>query len=390
NVTTWDHINAPTVSDWTTTVCTPEGSIGLDADWVNPHNAFNIRPLLDGGLHAFEKWFGGIHSPSNFGEAEWINSMYARKSLDMNPDGQGHNWTKYETEVSGNGDFVVKLLADNCSWIYLDGEIIGYQDDAGLEDANNVKYGVQLDGTHTLSFIIYDGGGDAGGKFRLETTNDPPPPFIPSNTAPVADAGSDQTLEATGPTTSVTVDGSASSDADGDELSYSWTLNGNEVSTSVTATEELGLGTHTFTLTVSDGTASDSDEVTITVEDTTPPELSFTVETTELWAPNHKMHLVVSGISATDLAGLDPDLDITVTSNESANGRGDGNTNQDWNVVDNGDGTFDVYVLAERSGQGEGRIYTITMTATDTSGNSTQEMVEVTVPHDKKGNTRGR
>lgn len=480
NVKTWDHINVATVSDWATSVCKDDGSgsIGLnDSRWsrTEGQTAFDIRPLLDGGLHAFEKWWGGIHHPNNFGEAEWINAVYKRYSKFMNPDGQGHNWTRYEVPVDGNGTFELRLLADNCSWVYLDDKLVGYQDDADVSSVDGIRYGVTLNGPATLTYIIFDGGGDAGGKFRLETTTEDIPEFVdptpPANEAPVADAGADQTVTATGQTTSVALDGSGSSDADGNELTYSWTAGSSEISTAASFSTDLPDGSHTLTLTVSDGEASDSDEVvitvantipvadagadrtieatgpttavtlagsgtdadgdspltftwsdgstgqsptvnlglgthtftltvadpqgaagtddvTITIVDTTPPELAFMVEDTELWPPNHKMRLVASGISISDIADSSPTLDIAVTSNEHVNGRGDGNTDSDWNIIDNGDGTFDVEVRAERSGNGNGRTYTITIGGADASGNTVEETIEVTVPHSKKGGRR--
>ncbi|NIN11517.1 MAG: hypothetical protein GTN62_08430 [Gemmatimonadales bacterium] len=117
--------------------------------------------------------------------------------------------------------------------------------------------------------------------------------------------------------------------------------------------------------------------------DVTPPTIDLVVDPDMLWPPNHKMHLVASGISATDDFDPSPSLSVTVTSNEDVNGVGDGDTEEDWEVVDNSDGTFDVYVRAERSGTGDGRVYTITATATDAAGNTATETGTVTVPHDR-------
>ena len=92
-----------------------------------------------------------------------------------------------------------------------------------------------------------------------------------TNTAPVANAGADQTVQT--PAT-VTLDGSASSDADGDTLTYTWTQTvGTTVSlasanaatasfsaSAITASEDL-----TFQLTVSDGSASHSDQTVVTL-----------------------------------------------------------------------------------------------------------------------------
>lgn len=761
NVLTYDHINAPTVSDWTTSVCKDDGSgsIGLnDPRWTRTvgQTAYNIRPLLSGGLHAFEGWWGGIHSPTNFGEAEWINSINKRFSVEMNSEGGGHNWTRYELPVDGNGTFELKLLADNCSWIYLDDELVGYQDDSGLNDVDNIRYGVTLDGPATLTYIIYDGGGDAGGKFRLETTtedipefepptpevtvytseagiqtwdpispsmedpswpstvctdggsiglganwvnphdafdveadinygfgypvgihpwvndnehhqyeaswinavdsplstetgsgtrgdnwtryqlpvegngefviqlladncswiyldgevigyqdeagsviSDPngsrygvtldgehtldfiiydggglaggkfrletassfgeevPPTYVPPtpvnnapsadagedqtvtaggqttpitldgtgssdpdgggltyswtgaasasgatptvnlpdgthtltltvsdgeltdsdevtitvvNTIPVANAGGDITKDAIGQTTPVNLDGSNSSDADGDALTYSWsdgssvvstdasfttnladgtytftltvsdgeesdmdevnitvlntipvadagdditteatgpttpvTLNGSGTDadgdspltfdwsgglTGANPTVELGVGVHTFTLTVSDGQgASDTDEVVVEITDDTAPDINTGQVTNSLWPPNHKMVLVASGISATDIVDGFMSVDVTVSSSESSNGKGDGNTNSDYEIVTNPDGSKDVYVRAERSGKGKGRTYTISMSVVDAVGNDASGSFEVQVA---KSQGRGR
>jgi glucose/arabinose dehydrogenase len=97
----------------------------------------------------------------------------------------------------------------------------------------------------------------------------------PTNTAPTADAGIDQTVEE-GAT--VTLDASGSSDPDpGDTLGYQWTQqSGPGVSLSdataaqptFTAPDVDGDGTLTFEVAVDDGTASDTDTVTVTVQDT--------------------------------------------------------------------------------------------------------------------------
>ncbi|OGG45999.1 MAG: hypothetical protein A3F84_23910 [Candidatus Handelsmanbacteria bacterium RIFCSPLOWO2_12_FULL_64_10] len=95
------------------------------------------------------------------------------------------------------------------------------------------------------------------------------------------------------------------------------------------------------------------------------------------------MVLVAKGISVTDNSDPAPSLDVTVTSNEPDNGLGDGDTALDWEVKKNQDGTFDVWVRAERSGKGSGRIYTITATTRDASGNEAMSSATVTVGHDQ-------
>ncbi len=109
---------------------------------------------------------------------------------------------------------------------------------------------------YSATFIGCGGGG----------TNDP----VPTNTAPVADAGPDQAVT-TGATVSLSGTGT---DADQDSVTYSWTLtppNGSSAalssSTSQTPTFIADMaGTYTVSLIVNDGTVnSATDSVTITV-----------------------------------------------------------------------------------------------------------------------------
>ena len=119
-------------------------------------------------------------------------------------------------------------------------------------------------------------------------------------------------------------------------------------------------------------------------EDVTPPEIAFTVEQEELWPPNHQMVLAVSGVHATDNSGDPVKLDVGVESSEPENGQGDGDTAPDWELVENDDGSIDVYLRAERSGNGEGRTYTVSIRAEDSSGNVSEDAVDIGVPHDQR------
>lgn len=148
-VTTWDPI-FPAVADptWPATSCTTVPAVSLNANWQNPHSAY----VLFG-----HPWAG------YFFTAGWINAWNSLPS--QGPGGQ--SWTKYTTPVSGVGAYVLQLLADNCSWVYINDQLVGVQPDGAT--VRNTKYSVTLAGDATLSFIIFDGGGLAGGKFRLET-----------------------------------------------------------------------------------------------------------------------------------------------------------------------------------------------------------------------------
>ena len=84
---------------------------------------------------------------------------------------------------------------------------------------------------------------------------------------------------------------------------------------------------------------------------------------------------VTVNYTVTDNCGT-PDCVLTVASNEPANGLGDGNTASDWEIVD----AHHVRLRAERSGKGTGRIYTITVTCSDSIDNSSAQTVTVKVP----------
>lgn len=207
------------------------------------------------------------------------------------------------------------------------------------------------------------------------------------NTPPVAVAGPDQTVECAGDLTTVSLDGSGSSDPDKDPITYSWSLNGSEIATGATPSIQLPMGSHTILLTVTDSfDASHSDEVIVDIVDTTPPELAYTVNTNLLWPPNRDMYLSVSGISASDICDPNHSLLVTVTDNTTPT-EGE-STSADWEIVENGDGTIDVFLRAEKGSGNSDRIYTITMTAEDVSGNVAVETVEVTVPKSNRGNGR--
>jgi hypothetical protein len=103
------------------------------------------------------------------------------------------------------------------------------------------------------------------------------------NAAPTACiTGGDRTVEATGPETEVVLDGSCSGDADStagtndDIVGFNWYEGGNLVGSGEVIGCDLGLGEHLIVLEVTDkAEASDTDEVTITVEDTTPPVITL-------------------------------------------------------------------------------------------------------------------
>ena len=138
----------------------------------------------------------------------------------------------------------------------------------------------------------------------------------------------------------------------------------------------IGTTTTTYVATDESGnTASAIQEVT--VNDNTPPVITgATVDEPTMSPPNHKMVDVAVSYAAIDNCGPASTI-LSVSSNELVNGPGDGNTASDWEVID----AHHVQLRAERSGKGDGRVYMITIAATDSFGNTSSQLVTVLVPH---------
>jgi hypothetical protein len=194
--------------------------------------------------------------------------------------------------------------------------------------------------------------------------------------------------------TSITV-----SDADGDEVTITWMVNGvamdnvvvpGEVTlagTNIVIEAQYPLGTNVLEFVATDSAGDEARcSTTVVVEDTTPPVITrISADPSTLWPANHKMVGVNVKAGVEDACGETSWKIVKVTSNEPLNGTGDGNTSQDWTVVD--DDT--VQLRAERSGNLVGRVYTVWIRAMDEVGNvSEPKGVEVTVPHDQGKNKK--
>lgn len=126
--------------------------------------------------------------------------------------------------------------------------------------------------------------------------------YVVTNHPPVANAGPDQTLEATSPSGALaTLDGSASTDLDGDTLSFAWVDAASQpVGTTPMVDLTVPAGSHTFTLTVNDGQGGTSSEtVVIAVQDTTGASISIVSPTSTTYPLNAS---VAASFSCNDLS----------------------------------------------------------------------------------------
>ena len=194
--------------------------------------------------------------------------------------------------------------------------------------------------------------------------------------------------------------GAEVADFDGDLLAYEWRkgaivlesdtvasqAGGDPVSiaslTGTGGTAPFELGLNVLVIAVNDGVNSGevSETVTVQVSDTEAPTLAPTASEIMLWPPNNTLRPVTIQANAEDNSGGPITLDVQVTSNEA--------DEDDWVIdsVDNATGEIQLKLRADRSGSGDGRIYTVTITATDEANNSSAAIVEIRVSHNKRKN----
>jgi uncharacterized repeat protein (TIGR01451 family) len=144
-----------------------------------------------------------------------------------------------------------------------------------------------------------------------------------------------------------------------------------------------GTTTITWTATDSAGNHSSCDQ-TITVVDNEPPVIVLNGQTPSMWPPNHKYHTFgvtnfVTGVTDNcDTISVSSVVITMVTSDEAENGNGSGNTLNDIVIAPD---CRSVQLRAEREGGGDGRVYRIFFSVTDTSGNVGTASATVVVQH---------
>ena len=255
-----------------------------------------------------------------------------------------------------------------------------------ITSAGVVSGSPQVVGTYPVTLVVNDGhGGVATTAFTWSVTN-VAPAFVnpPASEFSIPNAPVSVQLAAT--------------DSDLDPLTFgaAGLPNGLSISPNglISGTPTV-TGVFPVTLTVSDpwgGTATRS--LTWTVSTNRPPLcVPATASPSLLWPPDHKfVPIAITGVSDPDgnpvtlavtriiqdertSSGRDSDDDH----DRGDDGRGSGNT-----AIDGiGAGSPQASVRAERDGTGDGRVYEIRFTATDSLGASCSGAVFVGVPHDR-------
>ncbi|TVY07487.1 Ig-like domain-containing protein [Paenibacillus cremeus] len=165
-----------------------------------------------------------------------------------------------------------------------------------------------------------------------------------------------------------------------------YTLDGGaqQSGTTVNITSE---GTHTLTYWSVDqeGIAEVKHTATVRI-DKIAPTANVVLDKNTLWPANHQLASITASVTAADsLSGINSIVLTSITSNEPDNGLEAGDQSNDIQGAEFG--TFDTGFMlrAERTGNGTGRMYTITYTVTDNAGNTTNASAIIVVPHDQSG-----
>ena len=366
-----------TISEYTTTGETVNGSLisGLNGP-------VGIAVDKDGHLYV-----ANIHNG--------IIGEYLTSGDPVNPNLISAN-APWSIVLDGNGNLYVAENGGAVAVYKTTGEPINESLISGLA----FTYGVALDGQGHL-FVInwgyneiaeYTTDGTLINPALVTGLDNPLGLIVQSPQAlPTCNTGGPYSVDCGSAVTSLKLDGRASSDPYGGSLTFQWTTDcpGASFDDPTSPTPTLILVPNQVapscgvTLVVSNSFGLTSMcSASLSIEDTIPPQIDGAVaKPAVLWPPNHKMIEVTVDYTASDLCDPDADLrcQLSVSSNEPARGRGNGKHSPDWDVID----AHHVYLRAERSGNGRGRIYKIRITCTDRSGNSTSKTVCVLVPKDQ-------
>src|SRR4051794_1371481 len=136
-------------------------------------------------------------------------------------------------------------------------------------------------------------------------------------------------------------------------------------------------GSDSFTYQAFDGTAnSNSATVSITVVDTEPPAVNPSLRTSVLWPPDHNLLNVGFAFTATDNSPGTISTSVDVFSNEDDVTTAGGDQSPDAKSIAAGT----LRLRAERNATGNGRVYLIRITATDTASNTSHTCIAAVVP----------
>ncbi len=231
-------------------------------------------------------------------------------------------------------------------------------------------------GTTVVTYTADDGHGHTANAYQSVTVTDDTPPTISAPANITTDAPANSCSANVNP-------GTASAS---DNCSGTTVAGARSDSQPLNAPYPVGTTTITWTATDAHGNQATATQ-TVTVKDVTPPVITLTAGVINLSPPNHQyVTFSMSDLVASASDGCDASVNINkvmiskVTSDEAedAVGAGDGNTLNDIVIAPD---CKSLQLRSERAGNGDGRVYTITLSVKDSSGNVATAVRKVFVPN---------
>ncbi len=237
-----------------------------------------------------------------------------------------------------------------------------------------VGTGVKDLGTYTKDFWEYEPADTTPDQFTFNYEVD-----VDLNTVVTSNTITVSGIDAAAP---IAVTGGAYSINGGAYTSANGTVNNGDQVTVQQISSGNYLTTTVATLTI----GGVSDAFSVTTKEESIITLNPVANRTVLWPANNKMVLVIFRANASNSSGGPVTLAAAVSCNETSR-RG-----RDWTrpVIYQKAGVIILFLRATRKGNGTGRIYNITVTATGEGGNSATKAVTVTVPHDQRNKNKAR
>jgi hypothetical protein len=315
------------------------------------------------GVHNITYW-----SVDNAGNTETKHSATVKidKTAPVTTDNAPKDWV--------NKDVTVTLTAtDN------DGsgvESTYYKvDNGGQQSGKSVN--ISAEGIHNISYWSVDNVGNVETQHTAKVKIDKTAPITALSTNPGSPNGKNDWY-----TSDVQVSLNPTDLGGSDVANTEYRVNGGGWSTYNGAFTLSTDGVYTIDYRSTDNAGNSEQFNTKTIKlDKTAPTLNISLDKTTIWSPNHKMVPITATINASDAtSGIDLVMLTSISSNETL--QSDDIQNANYNTPTTG--TTDSFELrADRLGNGNGRVYTITYTATDKAGNVTTKSITVSVPHDQ-------
>ncbi|MEM6671520.1 MAG: hypothetical protein AAF726_01675 [Planctomycetota bacterium] len=195
-------------------------------------------------------------------------------------------------------------------------------------------------------------------------------------------------------------------DHDGDLVSYDWSLGGTVVASGLVQTTRggapvdvplatvpaasLALGLNVVVLAVQDAAgASATCSADVRIEDVGGPTLAPEVSVRMLWPARHRLVKVKIDANASTPDGGPVTLSAVVRCSQDADRKPCGEALPDFTtpVIDQATGRILLKLRSSRPWRGDGKIYTVVITATDQAGNTAVAEVDVVATPDRRCDT---